>query len=121
MTTPSDTVRAVQSAVSGRRFRYDSEITLHAGLLLAMNEAGIRPECEARVVGGRIDFIVDRLGIEVKIKGSASALQRQIGGYAADPRFDEFLVITTRPAHAALPASIGGKPIYLLPIGGLSL
>ena len=113
----------VVAALRGKRYSYRNEVDLHEGLAAALDEAGIWYEREVKVAGGRIDFIVPAigLGIEVKIKGSAEALRRQIVGYAAEERLRSFLVVTTRPMHRVIARPVDGKDVRVLTIGGLSL
>lgn len=113
----------VIEALSGKRYRYRTEVDLHEGLAAALEGAGIWYEREVKVVGGRIDFIVPAigLGIEVKIKGTPDALRRQIVRYAADERLHQFLVVTTKPLHRVVARPVDDKPVRVLTIGGLSL
>jgi len=115
------TVAPIVDALSGKRYRYNTEADLHRALMAALDAAGIAYRREVFVPGGRIDFVVGRVGVEVKIKGSATSLARQIGKYALAEELDAFLVVTTRPAHRAIPAFANDKPVHVMTIGGLSL
>lgn len=111
---------AIETAVRGGRYTYSQETDLHLGLEAAMRAAGITPDPEVRITGGRIDFLVGRVGVEVKIKGTRDALHRQLLRYAESPLVDELLVITTVRAHRGLPAELAGKPLSVLVIGGIA-
>lgn len=112
----------VAEALSDKRYRYTNEATLHRGLAAALDQEGVAYEHEVKVIGGRIDFIVERCGVEVKIKGSTAALDEQIERYAVNDHLDEFLIVTTAPIHRrALMHTANGKPVDVLVIGGLSL
>lgn len=111
----------VVAALSNRRYRYASEVALHAGLSEALTEAGIDHEREVQVAGGRIDFLIGSLGVEVKIKGSTEALGRQLARYAADPRIEALLVVTSRPSHRQVRSIAIGVPIRVVTIGALGL
>jgi hypothetical protein len=111
----------VVAALSNRRYRYSSEVVLHAGLAEALTEAGIDHQREVQVAGGRIDFLIGSLGIEVKIKGTVEALGRQLRRYAADPRIDALLVVTSRPTHRQVRAIPVGVPVRVVTIGALGL
>jgi len=122
MSDPTPLTQSVINALRGRRYRYSCERTLHLALSQALTDAHIEHAREVPVVGGRIDFLVDHLGVEVKIKGSTAAVARQLSAYANDPRIGELLLVTTRPAHRAVTARIDSTtPVHVLTIGGLSL
>ena len=112
----------VLDALSGKRYRYRNEAVLHDGLAEALDAAGIAYEREVHVVGGRIDFLIGDLGVEVKIGGGAGALHRQVEGYSHEERIARLLVVTTRPAHRAVVGqTANGKHVHVLTTGGLSL
>ena len=115
-------IASVIAALSGKRYTYNAEIRLHAGLPAPLDDRDIAYERELHVTGGRIDFVVGSVGVEVKIKGSVDALRRQIERYSEDDRFAEFLVVTTKPIHRAVNGvTANGKRVRVLTIGGLSL
>ena len=112
----------VVNVLARRRFRYNTEVDLHEAIAAAFDAAGIAYEREVQIAGGRIDFIVRDVGIEVKIKGSTEALRRQVEGYSAEERLTEVLVVTTRPTHRPVSGlTTNGKRVRVLTIGGLSL
>lgn len=114
--------RAVPISAAIRRcaFSYAQETDLHLGIEAVLKDVGYSPLSEVRITGGRIDFIVDQVGIEVKVKGTRDALHRQLLRYAESPRIAELLVVTTVRAHRGLPESVGGKPLSVLVVGGVS-
>lgn len=115
------TIEAIRVAVRAGSYSYADELQLHLGIETALKQAGFTPTPEVRLTTrDRIDFLIDRTGIEVKIKGSRDALHRQLLRYASSPLIDELLVVTTVRAHRGLPASIGGKPLDVLVIGGVA-
>lgn len=71
----------------------------------------------------RIDFLValaeslggesSTVGVEVKIKGSAKDVLRQLTRYAAIADIDELLLVTTKAAHHRMPAELNGKPVIV--------
>jgi hypothetical protein len=65
--------------------------------------------------GDIIDFVVDNVGIEVKIKGAKRAIFRQLERYAAHDRI-QALVFSTNVAMG-MPQDVGGKPIFLHNLG----
>jgi hypothetical protein len=116
----ADTQRVI---VCCRSYRFDrtSEATLQAGLALAMTEMSIPFEREVVLApGDRIDFLVGNVGVELKIKGSASEVMRQLSRYSKHERIKALVLVTTRSIHIGMPRSIGGKALHVHFIGGLS-
>lgn len=63
----------------------------------------------------RIDFIVGKVGIEVKVGGSSIDVYRQVQRYASRPEIDSVIIASTKAAVLSdLPSTVGGKPLYLL-------
>jgi hypothetical protein len=119
--TAAPTVSDVRAAIALGAYRYADELELHRGIEAALHAAGLRSTPEVRLTPhDRIDFLVDRVGVEVKVKGTRDALHRQLLRYAASPRVDALLVVTTIRAHRGLPGRIGGKPVHLIVIGGVA-
>jgi len=115
------TTAAIVAAVRRGRYSYRQETQLHLGLEAAMRHAGINPVPEVRLnARDRIDFVVDRVGVEVKIKGTVDSLHRQLMRYADSDQLDELLVITTDPHHRDLPPTLNEKPLTVLVIGALA-
>jgi hypothetical protein len=109
----------VAAVIRAGRYNYVDEVGLHVGIEAALRAAGYDPQPEVRLTPhDRIDFLVGRVGVEVKIKGTRDALHRQLLRYAASPHVDELLAVTTVRAHRGLPGRIGGKPVTLLVVGG---
>lgn len=118
MTALIDDLSAV---IRARRYTYAQETDLHLGIEAALREAGYSPTPEVRLAPrDRIDFVVDRVGIEVKIKGPRDTLHRQLLRYAESALLDELLVVTTCRGHRGLPTEVGGKPLTVTVIGGVA-
>lgn len=100
-------------------YRYANEAELQHALLDVMRQGGLHVEPEVPIEGGRIDFLVGSIGIEVKVNGNAEALRRQITGYAADDRVSALVVVTSRYRHTLGPRTIGGKPVEYVYLGGM--
>ncbi len=66
----------------------------------------------------RVDFLVDghgwRLAVEVKVKGSAAAVARQLGRYARQEGVTGVVLVTTRQQHDVMPSEMGGTPIAVV-------
>lgn len=69
---------------------------------------------------GRIDFVVDRCGLELKVQGGDSEVLRQVHRYAGSGCFDELLLITTRARHRALRTVALGIPFDVIVVGGFA-
>ncbi len=119
--TMSDGVKLLYSVLDAGRYRYRDEKALQDGLAARMTAAKVAFRREVAVAGGRIDFLVGSIGVEVKVGGSSDAVQSQLRRYADDPRMTEFLLVTTRPTHRAVAREVKGKPVSVCVIGGLSL
>jgi len=88
-------------------FNFATEAELQDGI------AAILPEDAEREVQlgpkDRIDFLVDGIGIEVKIGGSSSEVFRQLFRYAKHDQVKSLLLVTTRSSHQTMPLYIGGS------------
>lgn len=100
------------------RFTFASESELQAGIAEVLRTAQIPFEREVTIgARDRIDFLVDGVGVEVKINGSADNLIRQLSRYAQAAVITELLVVSSRcKLTGGLPDSLSGKAIT-----GLSL
>ena|SRR6478736_3415068 len=68
----------------------------------------------------RIDFVVGRVGVELKIDGSPAAVLRQLDRYAASDEIDSLLLVTTRRSLArGLPSDLRGKPVSSVAMGAM--
>lgn len=99
-------------------FSYQSEDELQQGIFQALTEAGISSEREVKLTAhDRIDFMVGKIGIEVKVDFSAAAVVRQLHRYAQLPQIEALVLVTTRHRHCDMPETLNGKPVevvYLL-------
>jgi hypothetical protein len=134
-----ETVLVLQQ-VSRYRLSTSTERELHAELerlfetLLPFEDIKHEYSCE-RIY--RLDFYIPRfrLGIEVKVAGSADEVARQLEGYAKSSQIQWLVLITahlrhvsqlvqtgriTRPSGPTDQALffVGGKPLTIIPIGG---
>lgn len=104
--------------ISNNRFTYRTETEFQDGIADLLALRGFRFEREVRLNDrDRIDFLVGRVGIEIKVKGSWTDAVRQLQRYAASDRIDELVLITTRLSHAKLISEIGGKPLTIKWVG----
>ena len=102
------TLDAVAAALAGKRFPLENENATQAAIFDVLRaQFGAAVEREAPAPGGRVDFRVDHIGVEVKIKGQRAAIERQVARYLTGP-FDGLLLVTSRAI--GLPGIISGKP-----------
>ena len=107
-------VNATKLAAIFQQFKVhtDSEASLQASLMRVLQESGVGFEREVRISDkDRIDFVVGKVGIEAKIKFSASDVTRQLHRYAQSDAIEELLLVTTRSKHLKVPAQMSGKPV----------
>ena len=120
MTALQDDVRAIQSALSSIRTpATPGEYDIHAEVGRALERAGIGHSHEFKLAPRcRIDFLAGRIGIEIK-KGRPvpSTLREQLSRYLQSDALDAIIVVTQRAVP--LPASIAGKPVYLISLNQL--
>lgn len=119
---PGPLAARVAAVIKGQSYRYAGEGQLQEGIAGALDAAGIAHQREVRLSGAdRIDFLVDAgLGIEVKIAGQSAAAARQLGRYAQSGQVTELMLVTTRARHRDLPRVIGGKPVHVVLLSGIT-
>jgi hypothetical protein len=116
---PNDQLAAVLTVLKRHRYCYQDEHQLQEGLAQALTLGGLPAEREVRLSArSRLDIRTGRVGIEVKVAGTADAALRQLRRYAEHPDLDALVLVTTRAAHRALPDQIGGKPLAVFYQGG---
>lgn len=112
---PAATVDGVVAVIAAHRFGHATEDELQEGLAGVLIRAGYSVEREARLSArDRIDLLVDRIGIEVKVGGSAGDVVRQLDRYAASEGLDALVLASSRRHHLAIPAALNGKPVVVV-------
>ena len=118
MTDPQ--IAAIVEALGAVRMpAQPGEYDIHGQIAEALKTADLDFEHEHRLgPRRRIDFIVGRVGIEVK-KGrpAAPALTEQLRRYLASEELDAVIVVTQRALP--LPKTIGGKPVVIVSLNRL--
>ena len=115
-----DEMQELLEALAGLRLpvvREEREICL--AIERALTERGIPFVREARLgPAARVDFLCGCVALEVK-KGRPDrrTLLRQLMRYAASEQVHALVLVTER--SAALPASVGGKPLRLVALNRL--
>jgi len=117
-----DTITKIQMAIRGRQLSLGDEKKLQTELSNAFNAHGITFDREVNLDKANIvDFMIDGLAVEIKIRAKASAMQiyRQLERYCAFPEVKALLLMTSKAM--SLPASINGKPVYVLSLSRAQL
>lgn len=119
MENQMQTIAACQSLVrfiETRRFPLSDEKRLQEEMGTVLLAAGFVFEREVRLGSGDIiDFVVGRIGLEVKIAGSKREIYRQCERYCTHDQLAG-LVLASNVAMG-LPAVIGTKPVRLARLG----
>lgn len=109
------TAKDLCKSLGAYRFNYAHETDLQQGIQKALETEHIEFTPEVVLSAhDRIDFMVGRVGIEVKVGHPLASVMRQIHRYAQSEKVDELLLITNRCRHLHLPESINGKPVEVL-------
>jgi hypothetical protein len=121
--TAGDRVEQVVALLSGYRIPQDTERQLQDGIATLLTGAGIAFKREYRLTGrDKPDFmLVPDVCLEVKIKGTAANVTRQLLRYAASEHVAALLLVTTRRAHRVMPRVLLGKPLMTLCVGSAFL
>ena len=111
-----NTVMDIGDAILGCQLDLSSEKVLQSQILDLFSENQIDAEPEYRLSSDDIvDFFINGLAIEVKIKGRANEIYRQCKRYTEHQEVTGLLLITNR--SMGFPEQINGKPCYVLTLG----
>lgn len=118
----------LRSILDSYLWRAKSEDDLQAqiyGVLMEKLKAGDTAEREVAIrKGDRLDLLVTianvKIAIEVKIKGSATTVERQAQRYALSGAVDAVMVVTTKRVLAIQlnTSTLGGKPFRAVALRG---
>jgi hypothetical protein len=100
------------TTIEGHTFSFTDEEELQRGLAEILPPNSTRREVQL-TQKDRIDFMVEGVGIEVKIKGSLAALTRQLHRYAQLDAIEALIVVTPVARLTRLPESLNGKPVLV--------
>jgi hypothetical protein len=122
---PTDVVPAAETLLAAlTRYRmpvqHESDLQLTIGLVLeGVGYDGAFEREYDLGAAGRIDFYFPswRIGLEVKVGGSAASVLRQLHRYAESPAIAVLCLVTTRVRHRDVPRSLLGKPVLVHWIG----
>ena len=109
------TAKEIADALNSYHFSYQNEAELQTGIGFVLTQMKIEFSREVRLTKkDRIDFLVDKIGIEVKTDGALAAVTRQLWRYAECPEIDALILVTTRQAHRNMPDTLLGKPLFVI-------
>lgn len=108
--------------IERHQFSFGSEADLQEGIEQVLRGCGVEFRREVRLTRqDRIDFMVGRVGLEVKTGGSISALTRQVHRYAQLDEVDAIVVVAGLERLTDLPGVINGKPVRVVRMIGAAL
>lgn len=94
------TLERVAHAIRAHRFFYTDEDDLQAGIAGALESRGYTVRREVPLDRhNRIDIVVDSIGVEVKVAGSTSDVERQVARYLSFPVLSGLVLVTSRVVH----------------------
>ncbi len=104
----------VVKALAGYRLPVSNEKAMQDAVESALRAENLPFEREVKRGADRIDFLVGGVvGVELKVKGAAGDVQRQLERYAAWPEVTSLVLVTSKGAHRALPHVVGGKQLLI--------
>lgn len=116
------TLDEIVAVIGAHRFNYSDEDQLQEALAGALRSRGFTVEREAILnARDRIDLLVARVGIEVKVASDVRRVRAQITRYCASDLLDGLVLVTNRARHAQLAGTYNGKPVAVASLiaGGL--
>jgi len=109
-------IELITETLRGHRFVFSIESTLQEEIRAVLMAAGIPFSREHRLAPrDRVDFLIGRIGVEVKIKGTKRGILRQLQRYAESPAIAGLLLVSN--VSTGLPETINGKPVHSLSLG----
>jgi len=116
---PDEMRRAIEALERLRVSLAGGEYDLHGLIGRTLEEAGLCPRHEVSIAPRcRIDFMVGRVGVEIKMgKPARRALAAQVARYARSPELDALIVVVERSAN--LPGEYMGKRIAVVGLNRL--
>lgn len=111
----------VLEVIQSAQLRRSTESVLQSDLCESLRAAGHNVNAEVVLSPtDRIDFLVDGIGIECKLKWSRSKVAAQLMRYADSPRIKALILVTTSAILArGWPDRINDKPFAVHLVRGL--
>lgn len=114
MVTIEETVEALKKAIYNKKFSLQDEKVCQIQILTALSSLNVFREYYLDN-HNIIDFYLNGVGIEVKIKGNKKTIYKQCKRYCESSNIKAFVLITGR--SMGFPKEIEGKPCYVLNLG----
>ena len=113
-TLPSPDPESLISLIGSARLDLSTEGAVQRGLGRLLDEEGISYKAEVILApSDRIDFLIGRVGVEVKIGHPRRAILRQLERYAGSDRIDALLLVSSAPFPSA-GFALNGKPVHIV-------
>lgn len=109
----------VMRLLAGYRLPVSNEAALQGAIESAFSQSGMPYRREVTRGADRIDFVVDRVGIECKVQFSVTDVTRQLIRYANWDDLDDLLLVTTVGKHLDVPRVLNGKTVRVHIVRGL--
>ena len=107
--------KEIAEALDSHHYTYQNELDLQTGIAFVLTQMKVDFRREVRLTKkDRIDFLVDKVGIEVKTDGALAAVTRQLWRYAECPEIEALVLVTTRQAHRNMPDKLMDKPLFVI-------
>jgi hypothetical protein len=115
MNVQTYTAPALRDVLRSWKLRRTDEKILQSDIETVFRNESIEYQREVKLgEAGIIDFVVGRVGIEVKIAGSYQSVARQVIRYAEHPDLDEILLVTTVANHRKMDSlTLQGKSVVV--------
>lgn len=111
---PSPEAERLIRLIGSARVDLSTEAAAQRGLAKLFEAEGIPFEAELRLTAAdRIDFLIGRVGVEVKIGQPRRAILRQLERYAGSDRLDELLLVSSAPFPSG-GFRAHGKPVFIV-------
>jgi len=109
-------IEDILTAIKSRRLPITTEKELQLEIEKLLTDKGIEHEREYRLDKSNIlDFFIDGIAVEVKIKSSAKKIYRQCERYCQFDKVNSLILLTSKTM--GFPKEINNKPCYLHSLG----
>ena len=116
ITTPAEEATTLAALLGAQQFGFSDEDSLQAAIAAALAFEGWDYQREFVLdPTNRLDFLVGRVAVEVKIAGTSRQLLDQIERYSLDERVAAMVVISTITGHMGMPGhTSNGTPVKVV-------